>query len=87
MTLTKEEELKFYTLNIKDLKKGLLTEEKNYNKRVDLMKKQIEELKIKKLNLTEEIKKDKLKPKTEVKRYLKCLNKVITMLDFFYDTV
>lgn len=67
MTLTKEEELKFYTLNIKDLKKGLLTEEKNYNKRVDSMKKQIEELKIKKLNLTEEIKKDKLKPKTEVK--------------------
>lgn len=67
MTLTKEEELKFYTLNIKDLKKGLLTEEKNYNKKVDNMKKQIEELKIKKLNLTEEIKKDKLKPKTEVK--------------------
>ncbi len=67
MTLTKEEELKFYTLNIKDLKKGLLTEEKNYNKKIDSMKKQIEELKIKKLNLTEEIKKDKLKPKTEVK--------------------
>ncbi len=71
MTLTKEEELKFYTLNIKDLKKGLLTEEKNYNKRVDSMKKQIEELKIKKLNLTEEIKKDKLKPKTEVKTEVK----------------
>lgn len=71
MTLTKEEELKFYTLNIKDLKKGLLTEEKNYNKRVDSMKKQIEELKIKKLNLTEEIKKDKLKPKTETKTEVK----------------
>ena len=67
MTLTKEQELKFYTLNIKDLKKGLLTEEKNYLKKTASMKKQIEELKTKKINLSEEIKKDKLKPKTEIK--------------------
>ena len=61
MTLTKEQELRFYTLNIKELTKQKNKDIKTHEKKQEEFKKQIEEQKEKKQKLTEEIKSQKIK--------------------------
>ena len=56
MTLTKKEELTFYLLNVKELKKQKQRELRNFNKKQEELTKQINELTEKHDKLKEELK-------------------------------